>query len=219
MAGVREVQRAVAVKMIEMAGSGEPALAAYARTRTRGLPMIQHAQEITAAGAWLLAHGPLRRVIEIGTHHGGTVAYWGELGAERIVAVDLPSGDFGGIGEQAADERDAQLAKLYPGYVCVRGDSHDPATVLLVEDSLHGRADLLFIDADHSYEGVRQDYFVYKHLVRPGGVILFHDIVESETHKRAGAHVYRLWQELQGEKVEFVCGADWGGLGALVVKE
>ena len=33
--------------------------------------------------------------------------------------------------------------------------------------------DLLFIDGDHSYEGVRQDYKMYSKLVRDGGLIAF----------------------------------------------
>ena len=34
---------------------------------------------------------------------------------------------------------------------------------------------LLFIDADHSYEGALKDYNAYKSKVKPGGHILFHD--------------------------------------------
>lgn len=35
--------------------------------------------------------------------------------------------------------------------------------------------DLLFIDGDHSYEGVQKDYLLWALHVRPGGTILFHD--------------------------------------------
>lgn len=34
---------------------------------------------------------------------------------------------------------------------------------------------LLFIDADHSYEGVRRDFESWSPLVRPGGIVAFHD--------------------------------------------
>ncbi|MNL58525.1 hypothetical protein D3C87_1821690 [compost metagenome] len=36
-------------------------------------------------------------------------------------------------------------------------------------------ADAIFIDADHSREGVMNDYRLAKALVRPGGIIVFHD--------------------------------------------
>ncbi|MDP9171002.1 MAG: class I SAM-dependent methyltransferase, partial [Acidobacteriota bacterium] len=35
--------------------------------------------------------------------------------------------------------------------------------------------DYLHIDGDHSYEGSRQDFFDYKPLVAPGGIVTFHD--------------------------------------------
>jgi len=37
--------------------------------------------------------------------------------------------------------------------------------------------DVLFIDGDHSLEGVRQDFLAFAPLVREGGIIAFHDIV------------------------------------------
>lgn len=36
-------------------------------------------------------------------------------------------------------------------------------------------ADAIFIDADHSREGVMNDYRLARALVRPGGIIVFHD--------------------------------------------
>lgn len=37
--------------------------------------------------------------------------------------------------------------------------------------------DFLFIDGDHSYEGVKKDFKMYKGLVKEDGYIAFHDIV------------------------------------------
>ena len=39
------------------------------------------------------------------------------------------------------------------------------------------RSDFLFIDGDHTVEGVTKDFLLYRPLVRKGGVIAFHDIL------------------------------------------
>lgn len=37
------------------------------------------------------------------------------------------------------------------------------------------KLDIVHIDADHSYEGVRRDFYLYSKLLSPGGVITLHD--------------------------------------------
>jgi len=44
--------------------------------------------------------------------------------------------------------------------------------------------DLLFIDGDHSYEGVKADWEAYKVLLREGSTVIFHDIGWAEGVKR-----------------------------------
>lgn len=45
----------------------------------------------------------------------------------------------------------------------------------VVDEIQDGSLDLVFIDGDHSYEGVRTDWLLFEPKVRPGGLILFHD--------------------------------------------
>lgn len=71
--------------------------------------------------------------------------------------------------------------------------------------------DLLHIDADHRYEAVGEDYRFWRSLVRPGGVILFHDIFLGTKG------VARLFSEIHGEKAERDAGGF--GLGALYIPE
>ena len=57
------------------------------------------------------------------------------------------------------------------------GASQSPAMVARIGDALAGRKlDVLFIDGDHSYAGVRGDFLSYRKFVREGGTIVFHDI-------------------------------------------
>lgn len=60
------------------------------------------------------------------------------------------------------------------------GYSNSQKTLYKVEKILSkNKLDLLFIDGDHSYKGVKQDFLNYKHLVKEGGLIVFHDIVSD----------------------------------------
>lgn len=87
---------------------------------------------------------------------------------------------------------------------CLREDSHRPETARSVEGCLEGRRlDLLFLDGDHSYEGVKADFDLYSPLVGPGGVVVFHDIVPDfrsrygfQTASDSGG-VPQFWQEIK----------------------
>ncbi|HVA65665.1 MAG TPA: class I SAM-dependent methyltransferase [Elusimicrobiota bacterium] len=86
----------------------------------------------------------------------------------------------------------------------MKDDSHKPETLAKVKRILGTRQiDFLFIDADHSYEGVKKDYGLYSPLVAPGGLIAFHDIVPSYltrygTETSVGiVEVARFWEELK----------------------
>lgn len=102
------------------------------------------------------------------------------------------------------------------------GDSALPEIKSGIVEALSGRKlDLLFIDGDHSYEGVKSDFENYKGLVSEGGMIIFHDICE-DFQTRYGIHsgnytggVPRFWKEVKGafENYEFVDNADQDGFG------
>lgn len=58
----------------------------------------------------------------------------------------------------------------------ILGDSHDKGTFKSLMFKIKKRnVDLLFIDGDHSFDGVRKDYFMYSPLVERG-IVVVHDI-------------------------------------------
>jgi predicted O-methyltransferase YrrM len=152
-----------------------------------------------------LAADPPHRVLEIGTAWGGTLFLLAQV-AHRdatIVSVDLPAGQFGG-------GYPAWKIPMYHGFVrrnqrlhLIRADSHAPATLAQTRKALGGEPlDFLFIDGDHTYDGVRRDFEDYGPLVRPGGLIGFHDIAQPGELVPGGAtllcgEVPQLWQELR----------------------
>jgi len=80
----------------------------------------------------------------------------------------------------------------------IRGDSHDSRTLERVKKILGGEElDFLFIDGDHTYEGVRRDFEMYSPLVRRGGVVAFHDVVPGSPEYVGG--VPRFWNEIKSK--------------------
>lgn len=67
--------------------------------------------------------------------------------------------------------------------------------------------DLIFIDGDHRYVGVKRDFENYRELLSDRGVILFHDVDPDHVFKGgAGGEVWKFWNELdEGSKTTLCC--------------
>lgn len=70
----------------------------------------------------------------------------------------------------------------YPFIQFFEGSSYAGDTISRVRSFLGDRKiDILFIDGDHTIEGVTKDYEAYMPFVKEGGIIAFHDIVPDYT--------------------------------------
>jgi hypothetical protein len=76
---------------------------------------------------------------------------------------------------------------------------------------------LLFIDGDHSYEGVKKDFKMYSPLVKLDVLICLHDIIPGEYNKVGG--VPEFWKEIREnyETRELVEDRHQGGYGIGIV--
>ena len=136
-------------------------------------------------------------ILEIGTARGGTLYLWTQAAtADAMVAsIDLPAGEFGGAYQECRVPFYEAFAGVDQTLHLVRADSHDPATCDRLGDLLKGRKlDFIFIDGDHRYKGVKADFEQYGPLVRPGGLIAFHDILPRQDLPEIQVH--QLWKEL-----------------------
>jgi hypothetical protein len=164
---------------------------------------IQKHEELAGFLAIVMDLEPLSTIVEIGALHGGTLWAWQQLGA-RVIGVDLPPAGMP-EGPTVNDE----------GMSVILGDSHDPDTVDALLEELAGEPiDMLFIDGDHTYEGVKADFEMYSPLVREGGVIGFHDICHHPG--LPFIEVDRYWLTLHGDKEEIILPPyTWGGIGVI----
>lgn len=191
------------------------------------LGAVQIPEELSAFVDFLKMRS-FTNVMEIGSEAGGTFWLWCQLAEAKGVKISLdwPDGDSGSgrfRDPRALAARSQRFQGFALGVHVITGDSH---STRIREDVVRAlgdeKLDLLFIDGDHSYEGVKADYRDYRALVRRGGLIAFHDINDSDYHRRRGCFVGQLWREfydLPGlvVKREFTEGHEWGGIGVLEV--
>jgi len=178
---------------------------------------LQDRAEITSLLQTLEELQPLR-ILELGTWSGGTLFLFSRISRPdaAIVSVDLPAHNFGGGYSAWRSILFHSFASSNQTLHLIVGDSHQPAVFNLVREALQGELlDFLFIDADHTYQGVRLDFEMYSPLVRRGGIIAFHDIASD--NPKTGIVVHGFWDEIKKNYryLEHVTNRSKAGIGLL----
>jgi predicted O-methyltransferase YrrM len=128
-------------------------------------------------------------ILEIGTSNGGTLYIWARSikSCRRIISIDLPEGyPYTSIKFFKSFDQTKAIDFL-------RGNSHSEKTLDAFTQVLgHEKIDFLYIDGDHSYEGVKQDFMIYRQFMARGGIVAFHDIMHHENYG-----VDRFWKEVR----------------------
>jgi predicted O-methyltransferase YrrM len=163
----------------------------------------------------------LRTVVEIGTCRGGTFYLLCKVADNNAVILTM---DIKMPWWRKRLLRSFVRPRQTP--ITLRKDSHRHSTINFVKESLQNKIDLLFIDGDHSYDGVRKDFINYSPLVRKGGWIAFHDIIPArltDNGIRRGAWtggVPKYWNELKRSHEHFEIvdnpNQDGAGIGVLL---
>jgi predicted O-methyltransferase YrrM len=138
-------------------------------------------------------------ILEIGTANGGSLFCFCKLAQDdaTIISIDLPEGPFGGGYSEWKMPIYQAFAKENQKLYLLRKDSHQQETLEEVKKILNGKKlDFLFIDGDHSYEGVKKDFEMYSPLVRKEGIIAFHDIINNDP-TRLDIEVPKFWLEVK----------------------
>jgi cephalosporin hydroxylase len=144
-----------------------------------GVPLLQSKKEFDALLQLYQKMKP-KYVVEIGSYKGGTLWYWlkhAQPGAHVLTIDVLPD-----VWEEGGIKYDKKTWQAWaPSGVtlyAITGRSEDPETIKKVTD-VCPYVDFLFIDGRHTYPAVRADYDNYSPLVRKGGIIALHDIIDN----------------------------------------
>ena len=77
------------------------------------------------------------------------------------------------------------------------GSSQDRTIITYLSRKSPGGWDIIFVDGNHTREGVRADYETYKGMVRSGGYLVIHDIMHDHWKGADGAAV--LWKKIKND--------------------
>jgi predicted O-methyltransferase YrrM len=134
-------------------------------------------------------------IVEIGRFKGGSTVVFATA---KHPDATLWSFDLAGERAPGIDgaEFDAEIAATLARFARNRGVHLVRADSRTAEHP-EGGCDLLFIDGDHSYEGVRADYEHWRGALRPGGHLLFHDAAQPERYAAVSAGVTRAVEEIE----------------------
>lgn len=151
--------------------------------------------------------GKKPRILEIGTWKGGSSWTWMAMfDPEVLISIDKHEED--GFTPVAPNRKTARVEYLFTG-------SHSDETKDAVLKILNKKGvDILFIDGDHSYEGVKKDWEMYSILAEPKGIVIFHDALY---HADGTEEVDIFWNEIKGKykHVEIKSSPNSTGMGVL----
>lgn len=158
---------------------------------------MQVYEEFLTFSYWVKGFAP-NNILEIGTM-GSSFWILSKLSTGKKISADI-------------EPREATIRHAMYGedWEFILGDTHTDEIYNKI--SSHGKFDLIFIDGDHTYEGVKKDFEMYKNLLSDRGYIAFHDIDPNHIFADSYAgQVYKFWKELdEGTKMNLVCTKSGG---------
>jgi len=113
--------------------------------------------------------------VEIGCYGGGSACLALQRPNTNVISIDL--GDP--IPKNIVIENTTKLNIYDNNYTYLQGNSQTYEMVNQLKQEIDN-IDLLFIDGDHFYQGVINDFMLYHDLVKTGGYILFDDYNDTE---------------------------------------
>jgi predicted O-methyltransferase YrrM len=137
-------------------------------SEAQGRALFEAAAAATGRGA----------IVEIGSWKGRSTAWLAagaKLAGRRVYAIDRHSG--------AREDPAAHTLADFLHNIERAGVRHavEPLVMSSAEAAVvvNGPVELLFVDGDHSYEGVKRDAEIWLPRIVEGGVVMFHDVATA----------------------------------------
>lgn len=128
--------------------------------------------------------------VEIGTYLGGSTVLMASAGGDVITVDNYCSITFEELNNPALDVEELLNSFGVRSHVqIIVADSR-------TYDTSKIKCDILLIDGDHSYEGVKADYKNWKDTVKKGGHILFHDSCRARKGATGRPEIEKFLKEL-----------------------
>ncbi len=125
-------------------------------------------------------------IAEIGSYIGASACCFGAAvkasGNGKVICIDTWNNDAMSEGNRDTWTEFQDNTREYKNFIVpIRGFSTD---VIQTVQEVTPNLDVLFIDGDHSYEGVKADWDAYKRFLKKGSIVIFHDYGWAEGVKR-----------------------------------
>jgi len=179
----------------------------------------------------LLKNEKIERVVEIGSWKGSTALLFAMMVSKYengiVYCCDLGFGSYYGVhyGLEAGTGIVREYRSFYEASPYAKrikelaGDTHDPMYIEHVKNVICEPVDFMFIDGDHSYDGVKADFYNFSPLVKPGGYIALHDIRDTDDHISRGCRVAPFWREIKDnyKHWEFIDSNEYPGWAGEII--
>jgi predicted O-methyltransferase YrrM len=127
-----------------------------------------------------------KHIAEIGSYVGASACCFGaaakSIDSCKIICIDTWKNDAMNEGYRDTWKEFQNNTRYYSSLIVpVRGFSTD---VISEVREVSSTLDILFIDGDHSYDGVKADWEAYKSFLNDGATVIFHDYGWAEGVKK-----------------------------------
>jgi len=128
-------------------------------------------------------HTNSKIIIEVGIYHGaaslGMAQAINENGGGEIHLLDISREFLQDVNRKISDKKWGITVRQH--HIKTNKTSH------IIDLPM---ADILFIDANHTYEAVKNDIRQYQPLVSPGGLLILHDTIQHEGPRRVVSEMF-----------------------------
>jgi predicted O-methyltransferase YrrM len=133
----------------------------------------------------------LSKYLEIGVHNGSSISYVLQSKYNKIsIGID-PFEDLKTNDPHMKHYQNKDKITIKNTLENINKNNIYNAKINLIKDysnnididNIENDIDLLFIDGDHKYESVKNDYYKFKKIVKSGGFIVFDDLHQSGPKK------------------------------------